>query len=119
MYRNFVGCKKTKIPLEFFYIFLIFALNIDCGYMLGSSNEYPQSIFWSNNKKNRYTPAYPSFVGYKGVHITWKYFHDDTMPSLGDKVIIRYSVLAHKATFRTCCLYYTINVKHLFSGSPR
>ena len=27
--------------------------NIDCGYT---------SMFWSKNKKNRYTPAYPSFV---------------------------------------------------------
>ena len=48
-------------------IFLIFAQNIDCGYTLepprrGGSNEYPQSMFWSKNKKNRYTPAYPSFA---------------------------------------------------------
>ena len=50
-----------------FDIFLIFAKNIDCGYTLepprrGGSNEYPQSMFWSKNKKNRYTPAYPSFA---------------------------------------------------------
>ena len=49
-----------------FDIFLIFAQNIDCGYTLetprpGGSNEYPQSVFWSKNKKNRYTPANPSF----------------------------------------------------------
>ena len=48
-------------------IFLIFAQNIDCGYTLepprrGGSNEYRQSMFWSKNKKNRYTPAYPSFT---------------------------------------------------------
>ena len=47
--------------------FLIFAQNIDCGYMLelprrGGSKEYPQSMFWSKNKKNRYTPAYPRFT---------------------------------------------------------
>ena len=35
-------------------IFLIFAQNIDCGYMLepprrGGSNEYPESMFWSKN----------------------------------------------------------------------
>ena len=35
---------------------LIFAQNIDCGYTLepprrGGSNEYPQSMFWSKNKK--------------------------------------------------------------------
>ena len=50
----------------FIIIFLIFAQNIDCGYTLepprrGGSNVYPQSLFWSKNKKNRYTPAYPSF----------------------------------------------------------
>ena len=48
-------------------IFLIFAQNIDCGYTLeppwrGGSNEYPQSMFWSKNNKNRYIPAYPSFT---------------------------------------------------------
>ena len=48
-------------------IFLIFAQNIDCEYTLepprrGGSNEYPQSMFWSKNKKNRYTPAYPSLA---------------------------------------------------------
>ena len=54
----------------FHIIFLIFTQNIDCGYMLelpcrGSSNEYPQSMFWSKNKKNRYTPVYPTFFIYK------------------------------------------------------
>ena len=48
-------------------IFLIFAQNIDYGYTFepprrGGSNEYPQSMFWSKNKKNRYTPANPSFA---------------------------------------------------------
>ena len=47
-------------------IFLIFAQNIDCGYTFepprrGGSNEYPQSMFWSKNKKNMCTPANPSF----------------------------------------------------------
>ena len=46
----------------FYFYFFIFAQNIDCGYTLepprrGGSNEYPQSTFWSKNKKNRYTPA--------------------------------------------------------------
>ena len=67
-YRDFVSCKKMKIFSRIFFdIFLIFAQNIDCGYTLepprrGGSNEYPQSMFWSKNKKNRYTPAYPSFA---------------------------------------------------------
>ena len=48
-------------------VFNIYAQNIDCGYTLeppqrGGSNEYPQSMFWIKNKKNRYTPANPIFT---------------------------------------------------------
>ena len=55
---------------RYFYIFLIFAQNIDFGYTLeaprgGGSNEYQQSIFWNKNKKNRYIPPYPSFAAYE------------------------------------------------------
>ena len=58
--------KKENFQQKFFDIFLIFAPK-HCGYSLepprrGGSNEYPQSMFWSKNKKNRYTPAYPSFT---------------------------------------------------------
>ena len=45
----------------------------------GGSNEYPQSMFWSKNKKNRNTPANPFFyikVGFKGVYIAWTCFRD-------------------------------------------
>ena len=61
------GCKNENFQWTNFNIFLIFAQNIDCGYTLeppqrGGSNEYPQSMFWSKNKKNSYTPAYPSFA---------------------------------------------------------
>ena len=67
IYRIFFGCKNAIFHRKMFDIFLIFAQNIDCGYTLepprrGGSNEYPQSMFWSKNKKNRYTPAYPSFT---------------------------------------------------------
>ena len=59
--------KNANFQQNCFAIFLIFAQNIDCGYSLepprrGGSNEYPQSMFWSKNKKNRYTPAYSSFA---------------------------------------------------------
>ena len=47
--------KNDNFHLKFFVYFLIFALNIDC-------NEYPQSIFWSKNKKIMYTPVNPSFT---------------------------------------------------------
>ena len=64
--EKFFGCKNENFQWTNFNIFLIFAQNIDCGYTLppqrGCSNEYPQSMFWSKNKKNRYTPAYPSFA---------------------------------------------------------
>ena len=73
-------------------IFFIFLLETDCGYTLepprrGGSNEYPQSMFWSKNKKNGYTPANPSFaiyikVGFKGVYITWTCFPDEGQLSL-------------------------------------
>ena len=26
------------------------------------SNEYPQSMFWSKNKKKKYAPVHPSFI---------------------------------------------------------
>ena len=68
IYKEFFFCSKIEnFHQKKFDIFLIFAQNIDCGYTLepprrGGSNEYPQSMFWSKNKKNRYTPAYPSFA---------------------------------------------------------
>ena len=57
---------------KFLDIVLIVAQNIDCGYTLepprrGGSNEYPQSMFWSKDKKNRYTPANPIFLYKRGV----------------------------------------------------
>ena len=57
----------------------ISAQNIDCGYSLepprqGGSNEYPQSMVLSRNKKNNVYPCKPQFyyieVGFKGVKIT-------------------------------------------------
>ena len=46
--------------------FHITAQNIDCGYSLepprrGGSNEYPQSMFLSRNKKNNVYPCKPQF----------------------------------------------------------
>ena len=66
------------------YIFLIFVQNIDCRYTLepprrGGSNEYPQSMFWSKNKKIG-IPRIPQFfyikVGFKGVYISRTCFPD-------------------------------------------
>ena len=55
---------QIKKTLNFFHIS---AQNIDCGYSLepprrGGSNEYPQYMFLSRNKKKMYTPVKPSFT---------------------------------------------------------
>ena len=57
---HFYIVKLGYAEVNLFFLFLL--ENIDCGYSLerlGGSNKYPQSMFWSKNKKNRYTPAYP------------------------------------------------------------
>ena len=70
--------KKGKFSDKKFDIFHVLAQNIDCGYSLeppqqGSSNEYPQSMFLSRNKKNNVYPCKPQFyfikVGFKGIRI--------------------------------------------------
>ena len=101
--------KIDNFQMILFYIFRIFAQNIDCGYTLepprrGGSNEYPQSMFWSKNKKNRYTPANPSFfyikVGFRGVKITRTCFHDEILsyPQAKTKIltVILVSVVCSK-----------------------
>ena len=65
--ENLFSIKNQKFHWKSFEIFIMFAQNIDCGYMLeppcgGSSNEDQQSMFWIKNKKNRYTPVNPSFA---------------------------------------------------------
>ena len=67
--------KTEKFQIKNSDIFHISAQNIDCGYSLeppqrGGSNEYPQSMFSSKNKKNNVYPCKPQFyytkVGFKG-----------------------------------------------------
>ena len=44
------------------------------------TNEYPQSMFWTKNKKKYAYPYIPQFCytkgGFKGVYITWICFLD-------------------------------------------
>ena len=70
--------EKENFPIKNSDIFHISAQNIDCGYSLepprrGGSNEYPQSVFLSRNKKNNVYPCKPQFyyikMGLKGVKI--------------------------------------------------
>ena len=84
IYCNFFRSKIDDFQRKIFDIFLIFAQNITCGYTLepprrGGSNEYPQSMFRSKNKKKRY-PGKPQFyyikVGYQGIFVAWTCFAD-------------------------------------------
>ena len=59
-------------------MFHISSQNIDCGYSLeppwrGGSNQYPQSMFLSRNKKTNVNPCKPQYyyikMGFKGVKI--------------------------------------------------
>ena len=68
--------ENIQIKILIFFIFLL--KNIDCVYSLepphrGGSNKYPQSMFFSRNKKNNTYPCKPQFyhikVGFKGVKI--------------------------------------------------
>ena len=54
--ENFTTKKKGKFSDKNSDIFHISSQNIDCGYLLeppqrGGSNEYPQSLFFKQNKK--------------------------------------------------------------------
>ena len=78
IYRKFHLQKLKNIQIKNSDIVHISAQNIDCGYTLepprrGGSNEYPQSMFLSRNKKNSVYPCKPKFyhikVGFKGVKI--------------------------------------------------
>ena len=78
IYRKFHLQKLKIFRLKNFDIYHISAQNIDCGYSLepprrGGSNEYPQSMVLSRNKKNNVYPYKPQFyyikVGFKGVKI--------------------------------------------------
>ena len=77
--------KNWKFSDKNSYIFHISAQNIDCRYSLeppcrGGSNEYPQSMLLSRNKKNNVYPCKPQFyyikVGLKGVKIILVCFRD-------------------------------------------
>ena len=78
IYWKFYHPKNESFQMKNSKFFPISAQNIDCGYSLeppwrGGSNEYPQSMFLSRNKKNNVYPCKPQFyyikVGFKGVKI--------------------------------------------------
>ena len=68
--------KNENFQIKNSGIFHISAKNIDCGYCgprRGGSNEYPQSMYLSRNKKTNVYPCKPQFyyikVGFKGVKV--------------------------------------------------
>ena len=68
--ENLKPPKNEKLSEKNSDIFHIPAQNIDCGYSLepprrGGSNEYPQSMFLSRNKKNSVYPCKPPVLLYK------------------------------------------------------
>ena len=78
IHRKFPLQKLKNFQIKNFDIFHISVQNIDCRYLLeapgrGGSNEYPQSMFLSINKKNNVYPCKPQFycikVGFEGVKI--------------------------------------------------
>ena len=67
IYSKNLTPKIENFQIKTLIFFLISAQNINCGYSLeppqrGGSNEYPQSMFLSRNKKMMYTPVNPSFT---------------------------------------------------------
>ena len=83
--ENFTTKKWKFLHKNSNIFFQISAKNIDCGYSLepprqGGSNEYPQYMFLSRNKKIIVYPCKPQFcyikVGLKGVNIIWACFRD-------------------------------------------
>ena len=76
-YNEILPPKNENFQIKNSDIFRIYVQNTDCWYSLeppqrGSSNEYPQSMFWAEKKNNVY-PGKPQFyyikVGFKGVNI--------------------------------------------------
>ena len=77
-YQEILPPKNENVQIKKSDIFHSSAQNIDCVYSLepprrGGSNEYPQSMLLSRNKKNNVYPCKPQFyyikVGFKGVKI--------------------------------------------------
>ena len=77
-YTEIFTTKNENLQMKNSDNFHISVQNIDCGYSLepprrGGSNEYPQSMLLSRNKKNYVYPCKPQFyyikVGFKGVKI--------------------------------------------------
>ena len=89
IYWKFYHKKNWKFSDKNSDIFHISAQNIDCEYSLepprrGGSNEYPQSMFLSRNKKNNVYPCKPQFFyikwGLRGSTLYRRVFEMEHIP---------------------------------------
>ena len=105
-------------------IFHISAQNIDCGYLLelprrGSSNEYPQSMFLSKNKKNNVYPCKPQFycikVGFKEVKTIQACFCDEIKSLM--LITLHSIVRSCKQILQTQSMYKTSVFKNIVTIS--
>ena len=93
--------KKWNFQIKNSNIFHISAQNIDCGYSLevprqGGSNEYPQSMFWT--EKNNVYPCKSQFYwGLRGSKLSRRLF-----------VMVRFLKLRPK--WYRCCLSLLLNI---------
>ena len=72
IYRKTSKPENFQVKKNLIFFFYISAQNIDCGYLLeppgrGGSNEYPQSMFLSRNKKYNVYPWKPVLLYKSGV----------------------------------------------------
>ena len=81
--ENFTTKKMKTFRWKILVVFIFLLINIDCGYSLepprrGGSNEYPQSMFVSRNKKINVFPCNPQFyrmkVGLRGSKLYRRVF---------------------------------------------
>ena len=104
--ENFIT-QNWKFSAKKFWYFHISAQNVDCGYSLepprrGSSDEYPQSMFLSRNKKNNVYQCNPQFyctkVGFKGVKL---YRHVFVMWAFAVRTITKTRLFKYIENFTT------------------
>ena len=104
-YWEFYHQKNENFQMKNSGSFHVSAPNIDCWHLLepprrGGSTEYPQSIFWSRNKKTKVHPCKPQFycikVGLKGIKTIYACFRDDSnniIPRFHERSSIRIHIL--------------------------
>ena len=111
--------KNENFQIKNSYIFHISDQNIDCGYSLeptrrGGSNEYPQSMFLSRNKKINVYPYKPQFYYIKwGLRGSKLYRRVLVMMAADWKWLDRYMCKRYNTTLNNICRRYDDRSKSL------